>query len=90
MNRRTLMRLMPAAAILAGALSLGSADAAEVKSLMGVDVAPLNTQFAKTLASVDVQAFIDRASVQGLEASCAANVYAPVSFMKPSAPADQK
>jgi basic membrane protein A len=33
MNRRTLMRLTPAAAILAGALSFASADAAEVKSL---------------------------------------------------------
>jgi basic membrane protein A and related proteins len=33
MNRRTLIRLAPAAVILAGALSFGPADAAEVKSL---------------------------------------------------------
>jgi basic membrane protein A and related proteins len=33
MNRRTLIRLAPAAVIVAGALSFGAADAAEVKSL---------------------------------------------------------
>jgi len=40
--------------------------AAEVKSLGALDVTPFESAFAKTLASVDVKAFIDRASVDAL------------------------
>jgi len=40
--------------------------ATEVKNLLATDVQPLETELGKTLASVDVKAFVDRASIDAL------------------------